>query len=569
MSGSLPTPCAEWAVALAARPDDLAPADRDALQAHVASCPACSAVQTAYREMDARILRLPDPQPLPGVPESLLQLWAAEDQQASARRQTTGASHHGRGIDVTGRSQPGSESIGWNHRMRTPPSAPPSQHAPRRSQRAIGAWVGVAAVVVVVGLFATLFALLPHGQNTAGGKHPTATNPGASTSVTPDPIPAAQLRAAYLGKDGHLHLVSMDGKRDTVGPKLPGVTDISATFLPWADASASPDGRFVAYIMGRDPNQGDGVAIVNIATGRIATASLVTTDIYWSPASTRLIADADGTNDTGSVSVVDAFSGKATQVAATRNGTPVAIDRALGWIDGSHVAVLAEISGTAVSDRPAGVVGLSALSGGPAVSLASLDIGSGTVRDITAVSSPPDVFLTPDGSHALIAPSLWNPSAQLADVATGKVSELPHISGAFAGKFVNVDNRDFAQGGNWATAMAWKPGAHTLAISLAAWGPGVEGGPTTAHQQAGVWLLDVDADTARKITTNTYPLAWLPDGRSLLLSDLPSIPGGFSAYGGRSVGPTLSILSPVAPNARPVTLTRSMVAFFGLARAAA
>lgn len=435
--------------------------------------------------------------------------------------------------------------------MRTPPPTSPRQQAATRHARAASAWASVAVVVVVVALFATLFALLPHGRDSAARPDIAAKSSPTHPSLTapPTPIPATDLRAAYLGKDGRLHLVTLDGKRDTAGPILPDATDISAAYLAWADVTVSPDGRYVAYITGSDPNQGDGVAIVNIASGRILTVPLVCTDIYWSPDSTRLITDADGTNDSGSVSVVNALTGTSERVAATFNGAPAMIFRALGWIDGSHVAVLQQTSRIGAG-------------------LSSLDIITGNTRAITPVPFPPDVFLTPDGREALIAPSVWNANASVVNLATGKVSALPQISGAFAGKLINVDNRDLAQGGNWATAMAWKPGAHTLAISLAAWGPGSEGGPATAYQQAGVWLLDVDSDTAQQITNNTYPLAWLPDGKSLLLSNLPSTTGGFVAFGGRSVGPTLYILSPVSPHVGPVTLARSMVAFFGLVRAA-
>lgn len=82
MKTSIPRPCADWAEQLAAVfPADLPPADRAALEAHLATCPACAAVKADYQRMDARIRALPAPRPLRGLPSALLQLWAEEDQR--------------------------------------------------------------------------------------------------------------------------------------------------------------------------------------------------------------------------------------------------------------------------------------------------------------------------------------------------------------------------------------------------------------------------------------------------------------------------------------------------------
>jgi len=59
-------PCADWADSLAARhPDDLAPDEQAALQAHLVNCPNCAAVYAAWQAVDAHILRLPAVQPTP------------------------------------------------------------------------------------------------------------------------------------------------------------------------------------------------------------------------------------------------------------------------------------------------------------------------------------------------------------------------------------------------------------------------------------------------------------------------------------------------------------------------
>lgn len=65
-SGTMLVPCREWADKLAANyHDDLSPAERAALNAHIATCKACTTVRDEYRAMDASILSLPVVAPLP------------------------------------------------------------------------------------------------------------------------------------------------------------------------------------------------------------------------------------------------------------------------------------------------------------------------------------------------------------------------------------------------------------------------------------------------------------------------------------------------------------------------
>src|SRR5260370_5912142 len=60
-------PCMAWAEKLALRQEDLAPADRAALAAHIQTCPACAAAQADYHFLDSRLRALPLPalKPLP------------------------------------------------------------------------------------------------------------------------------------------------------------------------------------------------------------------------------------------------------------------------------------------------------------------------------------------------------------------------------------------------------------------------------------------------------------------------------------------------------------------------
>src|SRR5260221_1491519 len=81
MKTPISAPCAEWAPLLAAsHPDNLLPDQEAALEAHVASCPACTAARADYLAMDGLIRRLPVPTPLPGLPPALLRHWRREDE---------------------------------------------------------------------------------------------------------------------------------------------------------------------------------------------------------------------------------------------------------------------------------------------------------------------------------------------------------------------------------------------------------------------------------------------------------------------------------------------------------
>src|SRR5436305_12707886 len=76
-------PCVAWAEKLALRHEDLSPVDRDALEAHVRTCPACETTQADYRLLDARLRALPPPsmQPLPRLFTSLTATEARAEQR--------------------------------------------------------------------------------------------------------------------------------------------------------------------------------------------------------------------------------------------------------------------------------------------------------------------------------------------------------------------------------------------------------------------------------------------------------------------------------------------------------
>jgi len=90
MNGSIVMPCADWAESLiATNLDDLSPSDREALDSHTQSCPACAAFLAEYRFVDDLLHKLPPVEPLPGLPPRLLKFWAEQDRIAATGRVDT------------------------------------------------------------------------------------------------------------------------------------------------------------------------------------------------------------------------------------------------------------------------------------------------------------------------------------------------------------------------------------------------------------------------------------------------------------------------------------------------
>ena len=74
MKNPMLMPCAGWVEKLAVKyPDDLSFADRVALNEHLASCPACDTIHSAYQAMGGCICNLPPVEPLSRLPYELLQ----------------------------------------------------------------------------------------------------------------------------------------------------------------------------------------------------------------------------------------------------------------------------------------------------------------------------------------------------------------------------------------------------------------------------------------------------------------------------------------------------------------
>lgn len=437
----------------------------------------------------------------------------------------------------------------------TPNTAPGALKTPRRDGRVAGiaaVLVTTAVIVLAALIFTSMRQPLAPSQISAPA-HTSIPSHASGWTGWKSPLSTGAWDAIYLDTSGHLHAVSPAGQ-DYTGPALPLPGLIDAT--PRTTASISPDGRRLAYIQGERwqasySNTGGKVAIIDFATGTLKVAAVTAMQIAWSTDSSTIAAA--GQLDSGTIWIVNAATGAGHPITLQVDGTAGGLGRLLSWTDGTHLAAIVS-AGAPQADK---------LSGGPQNLLGIIDVTSGQTRIITKLVTPPDVYVSPDGAVALVASSAWNPTAQLVNLRTGSVTSVPNITAAFADKLVNMDNADYAQGGNYSVHFAWRPGTHTLALSMRASGVGPEGSVGPATQPTGVWLLNLDVDTATQITHNTLPLAWSADGQALLLCSPP--PTSALPTAGAGVGPNLSALSPVVTGGKQHQLASGMAVFLGIA----
>ena len=169
MKPLLPGPCAHWAKFLDAHPDDLAQTDRAALDAHLATCPACTAALADNQYMDARIRSLPEPTPLPGLPTRLLALWEEEDRHKRVPYHLISSRHAEKHMQT--------QHDALDTGVPTRSSIPPARHTHRR--RLVSGISALAAVLVITIIVVALFA------SRAGP--PAKTGHAGNQTVTPTP----------------------------------------------------------------------------------------------------------------------------------------------------------------------------------------------------------------------------------------------------------------------------------------------------------------------------------------------------------------------------------------------
>jgi anti-sigma factor RsiW len=69
-------PCEEWAPKLAAlHAGDLSPAERAALEAHLAACPTCAAALADYQMLAEQVRHLPERASQQDIPPKVRELW--------------------------------------------------------------------------------------------------------------------------------------------------------------------------------------------------------------------------------------------------------------------------------------------------------------------------------------------------------------------------------------------------------------------------------------------------------------------------------------------------------------
>jgi hypothetical protein len=377
------------------------------------------------------------------------------------------------------------------------PNVMRATHAPAKAQFRWSRWqknqwVGVFAIVACLILTAcapsqsstvlngppqptpTPIGQLPH-PNPGGLDQPTNTPP---PDLTGHPLPGfSDWRVAYIGMDGRLHAVSVNGKADVAGQGLP-IQAMNELGI-WA-AGTSPDGRHLAYFSGTF------LTIADVASGTERTYHIVIGDstVSWSPDQRYLALESLGY--TYSVSVADG----ALVVEPTTNGAPVNGPREFGgpfgWLDTTHVAV-SPVPGTSATTT----------------TLQSLDVTSGAIHTIATIpgnSGGNGFSVEPGGRYTLYAfvgihNSSPSPKVDLINNVTGIVVGLPHIAAAL-------------NAGGGLTQILWRPGYSQLIAAT--------GFPENGDLK--YFLADVANDTATPLNLPGFPEAWSPDGGTLVIA---------------------------------------------------
>lgn len=389
------------------------------------------------------------------------------------------------------------------------------------------------------------------GSGSGAGARATPTYPA---SVTPAPTiteapafvnytvsgpalpPFSDWRVAYIEQDGKLHLVSLDGKTDLIGASLPSYGQAGTGVFT---AGAAPDGGRLLY------GDASGVTYVDIHadTAMVLPKAntgypLETSTLMWSPDGQAVIIDRALLND----QIVRLPSAAITNEPPDNrvgNGMLMPTSGAMyGWLDANHLAVedvAIEYPTLPTSSRVPTTLTVS--------SLASQDMTTGQLRPIVTLRSPTlgngYFSLTPDASEALFynynvgAGSLpITPDVQRINIATGHMTRLYAIAKLLP-----------------PSQLLWRPHSHQAVVVT-----GVD-----AYQPIRFYLIDLDQDRVTQLNLDGFPLAWSPDGATLILETGKSLPPPFGqgAYtnGDGEEGPILGFNDAGSVGSGPYTLT--------------
>jgi hypothetical protein len=347
---------------------------------------------------------------------------------------------------------------------------------------------------------------------TASHARPTAFPTPAPATATPyAALPLfSDWRIAYLTNDDVLHAYALDGTSTLAGPRLGPITGLPAL---------SPDGRNLVYITSVRHDLPGSLMLVRLAARDVA-AAVTTAAPYvfsvsganWSPDSSRL-AVSGWLNGRLGIYLMDVASGAVSLVPRTAwAGVSIGGGGATiyGWMDTSHL-VIANAFGVQI-----------------------LDVATGATTNIPLPERHSIGQLSPDGKRALLYAVGCGSTGDvmLLDLASGAVRTLPNLGAATHG----------------VPPWIWQPSTSQVIGMI---------GPTPT-QPGTVARFDVDADTVTPMLVpgGLVPVAWLPDGQTLLLAR-PYNDGTVLAY---------YLDDPLTPGAQPRALPNDLIRFIGFVR---
>ena len=516
--------------------------------AHLTTCDRCSGQLAELASVDRLVRSVPAP-PAPA---------ALRDRLYARIAATTDSAHP--------------SVAGAPARQRQPaPDQKVAVLAPRRRVRPVSALAMGLSVVAIVALVMVAVSSLPLARPT-DTRHDTALKsiadtPASLRSTTGRAASArkvsslsalprfADWRAAYFGFGHSLHVITADGSLDISAP-LP-----SALVADWTgpltsgDIAASPDGHVIASIVRGAPTTSGPIALLSLVGGALTTIPVTARELYWSPTSDRLAVNL-GDERQPRVAVIRLSDGSVTNLSSQVDGAPVSAGAILGWIDATHLAVV--YSPPAIM-RPAHAATptASATTTAGVSYVGALDADTGVIRPVAALpAESKGAYLTPSGAEALVTPSATTP-AEVIDMTSGTVKPLPGITRRLATVAAQSVATSDSQKNEWASA-AWQSTTDQVAISLAS-------SAGDAHATT-LWLLDPAHDAAVPLGADRTPLAWTPDGRTLLLAGSPA--SGLTPNFTGVTQPTLYAVAPSESGVSEKLLTANMALFLGLVRMA-
>ncbi len=322
--------------------------------------------------------------------------------------------------------------------------------------------------------------------------HTTSTTSVQRPAATPQGLPSfSDWRVAYLGQNDHLEMVSLDGKTTLEGVHLPLS---SPQGLAVFTAGTSPDGERLAISTGWV-----GLIYLDVRTEQLVILPRDVVDsntFFWAPDGHAVVTDGD--NKVSSIVALPA--GAVTQPSAHEvdaRGRFIT-GATYGWLDDTHLAV--DYGEGHFPYTPGNQVGTPQTE----ADLLNMNINTGTLQPIAAITSATmaagTFSLTPDGHEALFSNNDWRdfpftPDVERVDTATGQVTSLPHLTSILP-----------AQGGF--NHFLWIPHTHLALVTV--------GFPQNGD--LGNQILDIDRDSSTPVTLAGFPVAWSPDGKTLIIA---------------------------------------------------